>query len=674
MADNRRCSCCCSLAATAARTSRSSSCRPQPSSPSPSCSHQRSRRPSTLIKIAAAAAVSSLIFAAIAHPAVALPQSGAFSASVETVATTTSSAAPVPTAPSDLVNRSAKPLVDVNGCPFYHVDSIGLQNNWLSATGRAKPNFNNVTKTTGDSTDEIWSVRTNTTSLWQFSWSATSAADNPNATLASATGSYQLLSVKHSALQLASSQMFLYNSLSATVDVLTYGWLSPLETPDRSHAPRSVPLPSGSDQIVSITPLDNYFGVFVATAKKIWWVPVSESYQAGPPSVTVGRNLTAQPWPSVLVFDADNATAPGSGSGTNGNSTATSSSPSTSLTSTSAASSSTESTSASFAPLVLRHTGNCLLFRLLLNHLIRDRVVPIRHLRGTPRSSGGGVSNDHLELVACNRLFLPLCPVVDGDTQLYHVQRAPVPRSGTIHELYTALGQHGLLLLVVDVTAANDVASLVLQRLLVAIAFISQLVLSLLILKPGHFGVTDVDEQHGDRDLVHRVLDHSHHDRAGTPTDPDHPDLFPARQPADHSQHDHDQSARPAALAVNPRTNQLYLAVSATTAASAVLSGVLVYTPPSSLLSSFASSSGGRAQQYALSQWIHTSFAVLSSLEVDNDGTRVYVAGGDGAGTGKVEVADVSGERGSGAAGRVAGVWRAVAVSVAVAAAVPYLF
>ncbi|KAI9364002.1 hypothetical protein DFJ73DRAFT_810592 [Zopfochytrium polystomum] len=210
--------------------------------------------------------------------------------------------------PSGLTNSSSTIMGYVNQCPFYTIKSLGFQNNWLLAAGTAKPNFGNLTNSTGDSYDELWSLRTNATGSWVWSWSASNALENPNSTLTGTSAVYSTFSVKHSSLQIPSSMLFLYNQLSSTLDVLSYWWLNPRETYDRDHPPRSVPLPVSG--VLSVSTLDNNFGVYVASGNQIWWVQVTAAYSAGPPSSTVGRNVSSGSWPSALVWTTGAVVAP----------------------------------------------------------------------------------------------------------------------------------------------------------------------------------------------------------------------------------------------------------------------------------------------------------------------------------------------------------------------------
>ena len=105
-----------------------------------------------------------------------------------------------------------------------------MENNWIRATGIAKPNFQNTSDK--NVLDQVWSIRTNVTGNWLLSWTFEDGLRNPNSSLTGNTAIYQSLSVKHVGLQVPQSQMFLVNSISGTLDVLTYWWLNPKDSPD----------------------------------------------------------------------------------------------------------------------------------------------------------------------------------------------------------------------------------------------------------------------------------------------------------------------------------------------------------------------------------------------------------------------------------------------------------
>ncbi|KAJ1568563.1 hypothetical protein HK405_000556, partial [Cladochytrium tenue] len=64
--------------------------------------------------------------------------------------------------------------------------------------------------------------------------------------------------------------------------------------------------------------------------------------------------------------------------------------------------------------------------------------------------------------------------------------------------------------------------------------------------------------------------------------------------------------------------------------------GVLVYAPASD-------PTAADTEPYVLTQWVRTSFLDLRALDVDNDGTVLFVAGDDGADEGRLDSLDVSG-------------------------------
>ncbi|KAJ3298512.1 hypothetical protein HDU76_006458 [Blyttiomyces sp. JEL0837] len=230
-----------------------------------------------------------------------------FSANVTLVSTTmsnTSSATPsqsmgaTATAPSNLRTVTATPFTELGRSPFYSITALGLENNWLLATGPARPNVQNLTKTKTTTYDQIWMTRINTTTPWVWSWSSNFSSVNPNNTLADSThvATYTAMSVKHSPLQLDPNMLFLVNSVSNTIDVLTYWWLSPRESPFDYYPPRSVPLPQNATQVSAMTTLENHYGVYIASGHMLYWIPVCEPYTPGPPK---GSNAFVTPTVSV---------------------------------------------------------------------------------------------------------------------------------------------------------------------------------------------------------------------------------------------------------------------------------------------------------------------------------------------------------------------------------------
>ncbi|KAJ3413368.1 hypothetical protein HDV05_008150 [Chytridiales sp. JEL 0842] len=266
------------------------------------------------------------------------------STAVATATTTTPLLTPstTPTPPADLKRFTSNLLLTTGGNPFINVQSMMLQNNWLIVQGPTTPNFQNVTKKQGPGPyfDETWMARTNLTGSFILSWSASnfSLLDFPNATLASnpqrnfstsAVGSvYKYLSGKRSALQVPENMYFLLNSATNTIDVLSYGWLGPLDTGSKLYPPRSVPLPSNetANTIQMMSALDNNFGVFAVASEsptsgrsRLYWIPISEPYSpaaplwatpTGPPLGNPRTTTTTTPPPARPTGNTTTPTPP----------------------------------------------------------------------------------------------------------------------------------------------------------------------------------------------------------------------------------------------------------------------------------------------------------------------------------------------------------------------------
>ncbi|KAJ1540239.1 hypothetical protein HK405_011600, partial [Cladochytrium tenue] len=294
---------------------------------------------------------SSPVASAVSAPISSLASSSppGLSSSVSASETSTSTAAAVPTG---LDVGASEPFSQVYDMPFYSITSIGLENNWIMAIGSTKPNYKNVTNTTGTAYDQVWAIRANTTGpgAWQWAWSssllANSSANSASAsTLTTSTGSqsatdntsgsasaetvaattaaatisaavetpaaaatYAALAVKHITLQVPQSQLFLLDNGAAALQVLTYGWSTPRVSPDAAYPPRAVPV---GWQPSAVSALDSSFGMFVARADRVAWVQASQAYTAGAPT-SASNASDAGSWPHVELWPGDswvNATA-----------------------------------------------------------------------------------------------------------------------------------------------------------------------------------------------------------------------------------------------------------------------------------------------------------------------------------------------------------------------------
>ncbi|KAI9017082.1 hypothetical protein BC832DRAFT_6884 [Gaertneriomyces semiglobifer] len=161
--------------------------------------------------------------------------------------------------------------------PFQSITSMGLQNNALMCHGPANPS--EVTGTTNVRYDQVWWMATNTSG--SFIWGYSSPGDD--------SVRYNALSVKHRSLQTKQNLLFLSEPGASTINVHSYWYLSPRQTPDIDRPVRSVAYPNGTSEVSVLTSLDAHGGLFGAEGTKVWWIPVVKPLTADPPEEDKGN-------------------------------------------------------------------------------------------------------------------------------------------------------------------------------------------------------------------------------------------------------------------------------------------------------------------------------------------------------------------------------------------------
>ncbi|KAI8825857.1 uncharacterized protein EV422DRAFT_514447 [Fimicolochytrium jonesii] len=151
--------------------------------------------------------------------------------------------------------------------PLATVTALGLENNGLMVTGKAPGN---------QTQNQVWISYTNASAPFFWAWTGNDTAQ------------YSAMGVKHVSHQTNENLLFLARDTG--IEVLTYWWLSPRQTPDPNHPPRVVPLNGTSGALTSLTSVDAAGGVFGSESGRLWWIPVVRPLSADPPDA--GSNLT----------------------------------------------------------------------------------------------------------------------------------------------------------------------------------------------------------------------------------------------------------------------------------------------------------------------------------------------------------------------------------------------
>ncbi|KAJ3020268.1 hypothetical protein HKX48_001095 [Thoreauomyces humboldtii] len=164
--------------------------------------------------------------------------------------------------------------------PFTSITAIGLENNSLFAIGPAKAS--KAANTTATASDQVWSILTNQTDAFMWSWIAPSDVNST-----SPTTTYTAIGVKHRQLQTPENLMFL--ARTGAIDVLAFWWLSPEKTP--ALPMRTITFgngtaagPTGAVSILS--GLDAAGGIYAVDQGALWWIPVVQPLTAVAPSAS----------------------------------------------------------------------------------------------------------------------------------------------------------------------------------------------------------------------------------------------------------------------------------------------------------------------------------------------------------------------------------------------------
>ncbi|KAJ1568561.1 hypothetical protein HK405_000554 [Cladochytrium tenue] len=472
---------------------------------------------------------------------------------------------------------------DNNGVTF-----ADRTNNWLIATGTAKPNFDNLTDTKSDSTSQIWQLRTNATSApWQYAWSANLSASNPNSTIPAAEAadaSYAAVGVKHLSLQVPQSLLMLYDAVAGSLHVLTFWWFSPRVSPDPSHPPRAVPVAIDDPAaVVAISALDSSFGVFVASPKQIVWVQVAAAYSASSPSGT-STNESASNWPHAALWPT---TSSSSSSSASSSSSSMSSSAATSASSSASASASSASSAASASASATSASANSTASSTTSAASSASATATATSAAGAGYAGNTTVINLWL---STDVSYLYVLSRTDTATDpFYNVHRYPALGPDTPLASNTSDSSSSSSSSSTSTSAASS-SSTAASATASATATATAAPTSSL---------------------------------PGTPLLTLNASTYPVL-PAD---------VTPSCLAAHPRTSQLFVGLAS---ANDSLYGVLVYAPATD-------PTAAGTEPYVLTQWVRTSFLNVRALDVDNDGTVLFVAGDDGADEGRLDSLDVSG-------------------------------